>query len=215
MFLIGADAEPRRQRTLATNQTRKYALPVISRYWAELALEALPEWCAPEVTHGSVARAKGDANAHSEITAPFSGRSCVFFQLVLQEWEHGILHPLAILCSRTPFYVETTTTRMLFDAVGCKAFLSAEPVTGKSADSSGEVEKFLRSLGENPHLSYAPSLYQRETGNLRWEERVVPRGTDVQVAGTLGSRPDPQGLGTYRQPPSIPSLSHPRALLLV
>jgi hypothetical protein len=177
-------------------------------------MSGLPLWNDADTQPGVAVKAIGSAAAAATL-APFTRRECAFFLVELREWENGVLYPFLTVVSRAPFYVCTESAKVLFDPSRCEAHVKGGVATGQSVDYPSETFEFLVSHGHagEPRLSFPP-MYARGRRSFHWKESIVLSGDQVRVAGTLTSRVDITGRSTYREPPTLPSIGHPGAVLI-
>ncbi len=130
------------------------------------------------------------------LKSPLTGRSCVFYSVDLSEWQNGTKTPFLHTTSFAPFYLEDDTGRILVDPsnkVDCE--LRRKRKEGHSSDYPSE----MRGLVLRNELGMLDEY--GELRSLSFREFIVVPGDTITALGILRYVIDPEGTGSYREPP--------------
>ena len=179
-------------------------------------MRGLPLWNAADTQPGTVVRAAGKVSAAAQTIAPFTRSECAFYLVELREWDNGVLYPFLLVVGGALFCVCTDDAKVIFDPVHCVAYIKGRVATGESVDYPAETAEFLDAHGHagKARLIVPPIFARAGNRSFHWKESIVLSGDQVRVAGTLTSRVDITGRATYREPPTLPSIGHPGAVLI-
>jgi hypothetical protein len=160
-------------------------------------LRATPRRAIATLGEGTSAKIVGTVRAVQVMSAPITGRPCVYWRVVVSEWRTSSDSDgkdtsgyASILDRRdgVPFLVEDGTGRALVEPADAAVHLVAD-----AQDHGGERARMLLARhGVSPG-----------SGNLRYSEAVIEPGEVVAVAGAGVREPDPEGVGgSYRDAPT-------------
>lgn len=129
------------------------------------------------------------------LTAPITGRSCVFYRVDIGEWFNGTKTPLLSEQSDSTFFVTDATGRALVDPENAEILLRRYRETGHSSTFLEEHRALLARHGYTMLDDYG------ELRSLAFEEYLIPPDAMICVLGRAGRRADPTGSAGYRQQP--------------
>tara|TARA_R110002096_G_scaffold44524_10_gene119911 strand:- start:4217 stop:4831 length:615 start_codon:yes stop_codon:yes gene_type:complete len=181
-----------------------------TRYREVRKMSRLARWNSPGMQPGTLVQAVGEADPRSTLVAPFSGRECVSYRVDLREWDDGTHCEFLTAVSVAPFYVRTQAGTVIFNPMHCVAHLSGRAEKGDTINDPSQLAAFF-----DVHAVAASEWKDGSRRSFRWKENILKSGDLVQVAGRLGRSIDNAGLSTYREPPSLPSISGPESVLVV
>jgi len=134
---------------------------------------------------GEEARIAGIVRPGDCLTAPLSGRRCVYHELVLLEEDSDGDTTLLETSQGLPFVLEDGTGRALIDPAGAQvAIAQAEHAREGRLDVS---------IPSHEQLLLLHGLASARDKPLRFRERVIPPGARIAVLGRALREPDPDG----------------------
>ncbi|MBA3456499.1 MAG: hypothetical protein H0T42_25645 [Deltaproteobacteria bacterium] len=154
-------------------------------------------WSLAELPEGTFGKVVGTARIFEDtLTAPISGRPCVFYQIVVS-YDDARSSQLLKEAIGVPFIIEDETGRAVVDPRGAEVLLVQDRfrISGE-LDATTPVEAAL--------LSRHAKL--RGPGTKLWyRESIIEAGEVVAIYGAGGHEPDPEAspAAEYRGAPSM------------
>ncbi len=127
------------------------------------------------------------------LTAPITGRSCVFYSVDIGEWFNGTKTPLLSETSTEMFRIEDDTGSALVDPSFVQPILRESRVRGHSSECLSEHRALLKRHGFTMLDDYG------ELRSLAYRETVVALNDRICVFGAVSQQPAPSGMASYRQ----------------
>jgi hypothetical protein len=184
------------------------AIVAASRVWNEKArirrdMRSAPLVDIAELREGLTGRLVGRVGEGETLQAPFTGRSCVFYEATVEEYrssgKSGSWRQVIREVSGVSFVLDDGTGRAIVDPGGARVDVDIDMTTrsGTFDDATPIEEQFLTRHG------------LRSTGwvmnkSLRYREGVIEIGETIAVMGQGVREPDPDAVGRvggYRSGP--------------
>lgn len=129
------------------------------------------------------------------LTAPITGRSCVFYSIDVGEWFNGAKTPLLSEHSTELFRIEDDTGSALIDPTIVHAYLRGTRLEGHSSDSESEHRTLLKRHGFTMVDEYG------ELRSLAYYESIILPNSRICALGEVSRQADPGGVAGYREQP--------------
>ena len=158
------------------------------------ALRGAPRSAIAEVAEGAVVRVHGTVTAGATIIAPLTGRSCVFYEAVVEErvsngksssWRQRVREVRGV-----PFVIDDGTGRTLVDPTNAEVdvHLDATLRSGFLDDPTPTEQAFLQR-----HAQAGQGwVFNKQ---LRYREGVIEVGERIAAMGRPVREPDPDAVG--------------------
>jgi hypothetical protein len=184
------------------------AIVAASLVWNEKArirrqLRAAPRVAIADLDEGRTGRVVGRVGEGDTVQAPFTGRSCVFYEATVEEYrsggKSGSWRQIAREATGVPFVLEDGTGRAIVDPTGARVAVEIDMTTrsGTFDDATPAEARFLGKHG----LRATGWVFNR---SLRYREGVIEVGETIAVMGQGVREPDPAAVGKvggYRSGP--------------
>ena len=172
-----------------------------------------------EFPEGAPARIVGRVEDGERLTAPLSGRACVFYEAIVEQYhsngKSGSWRTIIRESHGVPFALDDGTGRALVDPSGAQLAVEKDSTTrsGSFDDATPVEESFLARHGMQ---SKGWMLNKR----LRYREGALEIGETIAVCGLAVREPDPDGAARatgYRDalPTRLHLSSSPKLPLLI
>lgn len=184
------------------------AIVAASMVWNEKArirreLRGAPRVDIAELREGRTGRLVGRVGEGETLQAPFTGRSCVFYEATVEEYRSsgktGSWRQVVREARGVPFVLDDDTGRAIIDPGGARVDVDIDMTTRSGAfdDATPVEEAFLERHG----LRSTGWVFNK---SLRYREGVIEVGETIAVMGQGVREPDPDAVGRvggYRQGP--------------
>jgi hypothetical protein len=156
-----------------------------------------------ELGEGRTGRVVGRVGDGETVQAPFTGRSCVFYEATVEEYRSsgktGSWRQVVREARGVPFVLDDGTGRAIVDPGGARVDVDLDMTTrsGTFDDATPIEEQFLT----RHNLRSAGWVFNR---SLRYREGVIEVGETIAVMGQGVREPDPDAVGKvggYRSGP--------------
>lgn len=184
------------------------AIVAASLMWNEKArirreLRGAPRVDLAELREGRTGRVVGRVGEGETLQAPFTGRSCVFYEATVEEYRSsgktGSWRQVVREAMGVPFVLDDGTGRAIVDPRGARVAVDLDMTTrsGTFDDATPVEEQFLTRHG----LRSTGWVFNK---SLRYREGVIEIGETIAVMGQGVREPDPDAVGKvggYRSGP--------------
>ncbi len=184
------------------------AIVAASLMWNEKArirreLRGAPRVDLAELREGRTGRVVGRVGEGETLQAPFTGRSCVFYEATVEEYRSsgktGSWRQVVREAMGVPFVLDDGTGRAIVDPRGARVAVDLDMTTrsGTFDDATPVEEQFLTRHG----LRSTGWVFNK---SLRYREGVIEVGETIAVMGQGVREPDPDAVGKvggYRSGP--------------
>lgn len=184
------------------------AIVAASLMWNEKArirreLRGAPRVDLAELREGRTGRVVGKVGEGETLQAPFTGRSCVFYEATVEEYRSsgktGSWRQVVREAVGVPFVLDDGTGRAIVDPRGARVAVDLDMTTrsGTFDDATPVEEEFLTRHG----LRSTGWVFNK---SLRYREGVIEIGETIAVMGQGVREPDPDAVGKvggYRSGP--------------
>ncbi len=184
------------------------AIVVASMLYSEKArirrqLRAAPRVDIGELGEGRTGRLVGRVGDGETLQAPFTGRSCVFYEATVEEYRSsgktGSWRQVVREARGVPFVLDDGTGRAIVDPGGARVDVDIDMTTrsGTFDDATPIEEQFLTRHG----LRSTGWVFNK---SIRYREGVIEVGETITVMGQGVREPDPEAVGQvggYRSGP--------------
>lgn len=156
-----------------------------------------------ELREGRTGRVVGKVGDGETLQAPFTGRSCVFYEASVEEYrtrgKSGSWRQVVREARGVPFVLDDGTGRAIVDPSGARVAVDLDMTTrsGTFDDATPVEEEFLTRHG----LRSTGWVFNK---SLRYREGVIEIGETIAVMGQGVREPDPDAVGKvggYRSGP--------------
>jgi len=113
------------------------------------------------------------------LTAPISGRSCVFYSVAIGEWFNGSKTPLLTESSSAMFRIEDGTGEALVNPARAQSALKASRKRGHSSERLSEHRALLKRHGYTMLDDY------RELRSLAYSETIIAPNDRICIMGAV------------------------------
>jgi hypothetical protein len=183
------------------------------------ALRNAPRVTIAEFPEGTPARIVGRVEEGEQLTAPLSGRPCVFYDAIVQQYRSsgrsGSWHTVIRESRGIPFALDDGTGRALVDPTAARLAVEKDSTTrsGTFDDATPTEEAFLARHG----LRSQGMIFNKR---LRYREGALEIGETIAVCGIAVREPDPDAASRatgYRDalPTRLRLTSSPKLALLI
>lgn len=184
------------------------AVVAASLVWNEKAkirreLRGAPRVDIGELREGRTGRVVGRVGEGETLRAPFTSRSCVFYEATVEEYRSsgktGSWRQVVREAVGVPFVLDDGTGRAIIDPSGARVAVDLDMTTrsGTFDDATPVEEEFLTRHG----LRSTGWVFNK---SLRYREGVIEVGETIAVMGQGVREPDPDAVGKvggYRSGP--------------
>jgi hypothetical protein len=184
------------------------AIVAASLLWNEKAkirreLRGAPRVDIAELREGRTGRVVGKVGDGQTLQAPFTARSCVFYEATVEEYrtngKTGSWRQVVREAVGVPFVLDDGTGRAIVDPTGARTAVDLDMTTrsGTFDDATPVEEEFLTRHG----LRSTGWVFNK---SLRYREGVIEVGETIAVMGQGVREPDPDAVGKvggYRSGP--------------
>ena len=200
------------------------ALVVIAWYFSaeaktRRALRAAPRVSIAQFPEGAPARIVGRVEDGERLIAPLSGRPCVFYQAIVEQYhsngKSGSWRTIIREERGIPFALDDGTGRALIDPLGARLAVEKDSTTrsGSFDDATETEEAFLARHG----VQSKGWMFNKK---LRYREGALEIGETIAVCGLAVREPDPDAVARasgYRDalPTRLRLTSSPKLPLLI
>ena len=113
------------------------------------------------------------------LTAPITGRSCVFYSVAIEEWFNGCKTPLLTESSSAMFRIEDGTGEALVNPSRVQAALKASRKRGHSSERLSEHRALLKRHGFTMLDAYG------ELRSLAYSETIIAPNDRIRIMGSV------------------------------
>ncbi|MBZ0237593.1 MAG: E3 ubiquitin ligase family protein [Deltaproteobacteria bacterium] len=184
------------------------AIVAASLVWNEKArirreLRGAPRVDIADLREGRTGRVVGRVGEGETLQAPFTGRSCVFYEATVEEYRSsgktGSWRQVVREAVGVPFVLDDGTGRAIVDPRGARVAVDIDMTTrsGTFDDATPVEEQFLTRHG----LRSTGWVFNK---SFRYREGVIEIGETIAVMGQGVREPDPDAVGKvggYRSGP--------------
>lgn len=184
------------------------AIVAASLVWNEKArirreLRGAPRVDIADLREGRTGRVVGRVGEGETLQAPFTGRSCVFYEATVEEYRSsgktGSWRQVVREAVGVPFVLDDGTGRAIVDPRGARVAVDLDMTTrsGTFDDATPVEEQFLSRHG----LRSTGWVFNK---SFRYREGVIEIGETIAVMGQGVREPDPDAVGKvggYRSGP--------------
>ena len=129
------------------------------------------------------------------LSAPITGRSCVFYSIDVGEWFNGSKTPLLSERSTEVFDIEDKTGRASIDPSAVRFHLPSYRAQGHSGESLAEHRILLSRHGFTMVDEYG------ELRSLAYQEYIILPDATICALGQVVHKANPSGSASYREQP--------------
>lgn len=171
---------------------------------AEQRFRRVKRWPIDDLPDNETGRLVGRVEASTSLEAPLSGRRCVVYRVIVEEFDGVVWNAVIFEARSVPFVFVDDPGRALVDATHSELLL--DDVLRHHASAPPRQTERERAFLERHYFSGAPGP-TCASASLRFREAIIAHGDQIAVVGYGTREPDPA-----RTPADPHRGSHPSRL---